>query len=95
MDDANLKQYRRMYETSKLVWMDEHGYSLEDLISQLENVRQDLLDEDASIQTVYEHWEDNVGFGGEIWPCFEEFLDFQHKALNAVLGVMGVDADEI
>lgn len=95
MQETESKEFRKMYEYFKLMWMQEHGYSLEDLIGQLESARQDLLDEDASIQTVYEHWEDNIGFGGEIWPCFEEFLDYEYKALNAMLGVMGVDTDEI
>ena len=89
MSEAEIKMARKAYEGFQLIWMQTHGYSMQDLISQLEAVRQDLLDEDASIQTVFEYWEDNVGFGGEIWPCFDEYLDNEYKTIEEFIKANG------
>lgn len=89
MSEAEIKMAQKAYEEFKLIWMQMHGYSMQDLISQLEAVRQDLLDEDASIQTVFEYWEDNVGFGGEIWPCFDEYLDNEYKIIEEFIKANG------
>lgn len=89
MSEAEIKMAQKAYEEFKLIWMQMHGYSMQDLISQLEAVRQDLLDEDASIQTVFEYWEDNVGFGGEIWPCFDEYLDNEYKIIEEFIKASG------
>lgn len=89
MSEAEIKMAQKAYEEFKLIWMQMHGYSMQDLISQLEAVRQDLLDEDASIQTVFEYWEDSVGFGGEIWPCFDEYLDNEYKIIEEFIKANG------
>lgn len=89
MSEAEMKTAQDGYKFFQLLWMQLHGYSVQDLISQLEAVRQDLFDEDASIQTVFEHWEDNVGFGGEIWPCFEEYLDTEYKIVEKLINANG------
>jgi len=84
MSEQEAQAARKAYEYFKLMWMQSHGYSLDDLMSQLEKVRRDLYDEDASFQTIYEYWEDEVGFGGEIWPCFDEFVDNEYKVFEAI-----------
>lgn len=89
MSEAEIKMARKAHEEFKLIWMQMHGYSMQDLINQLEAARQDLFDEEASMQTVFEHWEDNVGFGGEIWPCFDEYLDNEYKIIEEFIKANG------
>lgn len=32
-----------------------------------------------SLPDIFADWEFGYGFGSEIWPCFEEFLDCEYK----------------
>lgn len=32
-----------------------------------------------NIQEFFIEWEQNCGFGSEIWPCYEEWLDYEAK----------------
>lgn len=32
-----------------------------------------------------QNWENDIGFGGSIWPCFDEFLDMDLKYLDLTL----------
>lgn len=66
------------YERFKLYWMLAHKYTLKDLIEQL----QVMIDEDVdssdtptTLESLFEDWEFGVGFNGEIWPCFNEYMD--------------------
>ena len=60
------------YEMFKIHWMLEHGKTLEELIDHLEELREE--EPEATIRKLFEMWELEAGFHGEIWPCFEEFL---------------------
>lgn len=66
------------YEKYKLMWMLAHGYSLKDLIKELQDAL-DESDEDLSLQSIFEDWEFGIGFGSEIWPCYNEFLETEYK----------------
>ena len=59
------------YERYKLSWMLDHGYTLKDLIDQLEELRQENIDGD--LQSIFDEWECGYGFGSEIWAGFDEF----------------------
>ena len=59
------------YERYKLSWMLDHGYTLKDLIDQLEELRQENIDGD--LQSIFDEWEFGYGFGSEIWAGFDEF----------------------
>lgn len=71
-------KHRSAYEEHRLRWMIAHGYTLTDLVCQL----QLMIDEDldgsdvpTSLQSLFEDWEFGYGFNGEIWPCFDEYMD--------------------
>jgi hypothetical protein len=65
------------YEKYKLNWMMEHGYTIVDLF---ECVGKHLIDDpDWSLADAYDEWELSDGFHGEIWCCFEEFLDCEYQ----------------
>ena len=65
------------YGKYKLNWMMEHGYTIEDL---LRLVGEHIIDDpDLSLADAYDEWEVDDGFHGEIWACFEEFLDYEYQ----------------
>lgn len=65
------------YRLYQLDWMANHGYSVEDLAAAV------LAHVDSSDgtpdTTAYHEWERDAGFGGEIWACFNEFLDHEYR----------------
>lgn len=60
------------YEKFQLDWMKSHGYSILDLIQELDDYRED---ETTSIVELFNNWERDRGFDGSIWPCLEEADD--------------------
>jgi len=63
-----------LYERDKLEWMISHGKTLGDLIRELQSMLYDR-GETVDLMEVAEEWECEVGFGGEIYPCFDEWRD--------------------
>ena len=61
------------YEKYKLDWMRAHGYTLKDLIAELENMREE--EPSTYLQSLFEDWEYGFGFNSEIWACYDEFMD--------------------
>ena len=80
--DAIEKQDRADYELFKLRWMGVNGYTVEDLASALLDYRAEKAaeaednpdDMDYLDNKLFDEWEEERGFGGNIWPCYEEFL---------------------
>lgn len=69
---------QREYERYKLYWMLAHGYTLKDLVEQLQyaiDEETEAFEPRTSFQSLFDSWEFGVGFGGEIWPCFNEYID--------------------
>lgn len=65
------------YEKYQLQWMIDHDCSLNDLIEELDYVRNDFDDGDRnSIASLYDIWEREYGFAGRsIWACEAEWED--------------------
>lgn len=61
------------YQNYQLQWMQDHNYSLEDLIMSLEKYRKDTFG--LTLPELFHEWEQNQGFNGEIWACEDEFED--------------------
>lgn len=75
---------KKAYEIFQLQWMLDHGYSIRDLIDQLEVMAEE--DENKSgvrtdLQSLLQDWEYGFGFDGSIWPCYQEFLDTDYPAM--------------
>lgn len=91
---------RIAYERFKLLWMIQHGYSLEALARRLqsqleaENSIDPITDPlDISVEGLFHEWEHEVGFDGMIWPCYEEFI--ANEYLDASQMSLLFDGDEI
>lgn len=72
MDDA--------YEAYKLEWLEEHGYTIYDLITAVvdyasANKRIKDLEEDP-VQVVSD-WEDDAGFGDEMYDDYDVWLSYE------------------
>lgn len=66
------------YEKYQLQWMLDHGYSLRELIRELDDERQDHHPQ-ASLMEVFDDWEMNTGFMGNIWACENEWEDCEAR----------------
>lgn len=74
--DEELAQLHTKYEKFKLQWMVDHGYTVESLVASLAAY---LEDSGEPLYETYQMWEQDAGFGGEIWPCFDEWLENENK----------------
>lgn len=79
----DIQDPRQAYEIFRLQWMINHGYSIRDLITNLESLieEQNESGERTGIQDIFNLWQFNVGFGGAIWPCYQEFLDYEYTMM--------------
>lgn len=62
-----------LYERYKLAWMLDHGYTLKDLIDQLEELRQENINGD--LHSIFDDWEFGYGFDSKIWAGYDEFVN--------------------
>lgn len=72
---SDLDREHQAYEHYKLVWMFSHGYTLYDLYGEIISVMTEFSED---LDEAIENFESNIGFGGEIWPCFEEFMSCEY-----------------
>lgn len=70
------------YAKYQLDWMIQHGYSLQDLMYELcEYQYADPEDSDAisnPVTEIFDGWEEESGFHGELWVCPSEFLGAEY-----------------
>lgn len=81
---------KALYEASKLQWMASHGYSVALLLTEFHKF---LLDADPNferpVNELIDEWENDQGFDGSIWPCWQEWLDTQHTHFFALMEERG------
>lgn len=74
------------YERYQLQWMQEHGHSIEELMDELTELQySDPEDSDQITNPVFEtfkQWEQDCGFGSEIWACYEEWSTTEGEGLE-------------
>lgn len=72
------------YEKYQLRWMLEHGYSIKDLIDALTAYQHYDTENACRISTpvneLFAEWEQNMGFGSEIWACEAEWWECEGNA---------------
>ena len=67
---------RAQYQKFQLQWMIDHGFTLEDLITAL-TVYAQGCEPETPIDVIFEYWETDVGFDTEIYPCYDEWLQYE------------------
>lgn len=75
-DVSNIREL--IYERYKLHWMATHGYSLSQMVEELQNLSDESADGD-SVTELFDEWELMHGFGGAIWSGQSEFFDNEYK----------------
>lgn len=65
----------KAYENYKLRWMINHGYSLTDLVKELQDCQDEW--EDMTVTQLFECWEKEIGFHSEIWACESEWEKYR------------------
>lgn len=65
-----VKTTKEMYESYKMLWMISHEITMEEISLMAEQWKADY-----EYEGTFEEYLEEFGFGGEIWPCFEEFIE--------------------
>lgn len=90
------------YQKYQLEWMLAHDKSLNDLITELDlsllEETSELFDEqglpaDVSLHSVFNQWQYNEGFGGELWIYENEYAESSESKPNIYATVVGIDLD--
>lgn len=81
MDEQTLKLAKNEYERFKLQWMLDHGFTLANLVCELGQLCKES-GSDVSLEAIFMDWEFGYGFGSQIWPCFDEFLECEYKEMK-------------
>lgn len=97
----------RDYKKYQFQWMLDHGYSLNDLMSELTKFQYDDPEDSDHISTpiskLFDEWVQDAGFGSEIWACEEEWKQgkphedsillplSQYERVNKLLSVSSID----
>lgn len=85
------------YERFQLQWMIDHGHSLRELMEELQSLQYDDPEDSDRISTpvkeLFEEWEQDRGFGSEIWPCEDEYKDCEGTDVVREKLILFVDND--
>lgn len=83
------------YERYQLEWMIEHGYSLDDLFSRMDDIVDNTYhSSDRPLPSdSFENFEEVGFFGSEIWSCEEEWEDNDNKCYIEELLKLGIEHD--
>lgn len=72
---------KKLYERYKLIWMLDHGITLREAFRDW-SMYLSWNRRDADIKTpeeVFENWENDCGFSGSLYPCFDEYLETEYQ----------------
>lgn len=72
-----MSEKQKAYERFKLQWMIDHGYTLEDLMNAMEDLKREAPFVD--LRMIFDHCQFDCGFGSEIWPCYDEWIECEYK----------------
>lgn len=79
--DINSQELEKEYEKFKLQWLIDHGFSLKDIIREMDKnatEHYETLEEHCSCEEAFEEFEEN-GFCGMIYPCYNEWLENDYQ----------------
>lgn len=65
------------YEKYRLDWMKRHNHTITELIRALDQMQSDLPEE--SVSDLFDNFDNNYGFDGELWACFDEFMETEFR----------------
>lgn len=77
------------YEKYKLDWMIAHGYTLADIMNELNDMQEE--EPDTCVSNLFSDWEYEFGFGSEIWACYDEFLEYEFNDKDYMKSLLNED----
>ncbi len=77
---AQTKIRRMAFEKFKLFWCMKHGIDLDEILSEYEAYRSEI--EDLALPKDFLEELEGTGFRGELWPCYDEFLDTEYQEVG-------------
>lgn len=87
----------KSYKLYKFNWLSSHGYTLDDVLKKAWTIINhvgfdiDIIDVESDLLDAFEE----VGFNGEIYACFDEFIDSEYQDrqyMECLLG--GTESDD-
>ena len=93
----------KLYDIYQLDWMLYHGCSISDIIQGMENQphdefvfeEEDYGGQQVDVAGIYNYWEQNSGFKGEIFSCFEEFCENEYLDASRMYELMNSQPIEL
>ena len=72
---------KKMYERYKFIWMLEHGITLFDAFAEWRDYCDPAngFPSGLSSGAAFEEWENDCGFSGSLYPCFDEYLETEYQ----------------
>lgn len=81
MDAENMLKIA--YGRYQVHWLLAHGHTLEELVKEVNDVANEMTGEPGSLADLvfhaFQEWESDVGFGGEIYACMDEFAENEYR----------------
>lgn len=68
----------KAYQLYKLDWLKSHGYTLDDVLKKVWTII-NHIDFDIEVEADLLDAFEEVGFNGEIYACFDEFIDNEYQ----------------
>lgn len=71
---------KELYERYKLIWMLDDNITLQYAFSEWRDYCDPAngMDPETSNEDAFERWEDESGFSGSLYPCFDEFVQTEY-----------------
>lgn len=92
-NDPNWDTFRkRAYEAYQCFWMMTHGHSIGELLIE---IRRHTEDFDQNLGGAFASWEQDAGFGGAIWACYEEFLEAEYQDKDLMRQILSEESYKI
>jgi len=63
----------KKYEQYKLEWMVDHNHTIAEMFNGISEIMNE--NPGISFDEARDIWEEEIGFNGEIWACFDEWMD--------------------
>ena len=82
---------RLCYELYKIDWKHSHMITKEREMNSVKDYYENLADDDA--EYTYDDYLEEFGYDGELYVCYEEFLDNEYLEEDYICGLL--DNDEL
>ena len=80
---------KKSYEMYCLFWMLSHDYGLPNLLNALDEQVNEAEDANINPSIAFLGFED-VGFHGELWACFDEFMEYEYQDTEYMEMLLGL-----